>query len=256
MLLFMQVGIPVGYPLENGRPTSKGIELYVEQTSDYLVKEYQDFVEDTIYNVWIYADELQDRWASDSIELGRYFPHEIYVTTAELYEAYELDDLPAEEREKIFESNKFVKAVMIHELTHEYVNQVGVEMQSVLRMHVDKSYRTGLWIVNSHETFGSVFIEEGICEYLCAKMGELIPPKHLEAPQTVEELLDRDRDYLIKYKYSSAFLETFLDTTGFKRGIQILLFNPPPTYEEILQPDRFFSRLELPEFKEASSDIR
>ena len=246
MLLFMQVGSKGGYPLENGRPTSKGIELYVEENSQGLVEEFQDFVKDTLYNVWIYADELQDTWACDSIELGRYFPHEIYITTAELYEAYELDDLTMEQRGKIRESNKFVKAIMLHELTHEYVNQIGGEMQSVLHMHVDKSYLTGLWIVKSHETFGSSFIEEGICEYLCFKMGQLIPPREVYIPGTIDELLDMDREYMIKYKYASAFLESFLDSTGFKRGVQILLHNPPPSYEEILQPDRFFSRLELP----------
>ena len=69
-------------------------------------------------------------------------------------------------------------------------------------------------------------------------------------PLTIEELLDRDREYMIKYKYASAFLETYLDTTGFKKGVQILLHNPPPTYEEILQPGRFFGRLEIPVFPE------
>lgn len=253
MLLFMQVGVPVGYPTENGKPTSKGIELYVEQTSEELVREFQDFVQDTIYNVWFYADELQDHWQSEPIELGRFYPHEIYITIAELYEAYELDDLSAERRKSLGECNKFVKAVMLHELTHEYVNQLGVEMQSVLHMHLDKSYQTGIWIVKSHETFGSSFIEEGICEYLCLKMGQLIPPRQVFIPATIDELLDREREYQVKYKYASAFLETFLDSAGFKRGIQILLYNPPPTYEEILEPDRFFSRLVLPAFPEPAT---
>ena len=175
----MQIGISGDYPLKNGKPTSKGIELYVEQNSDVLLKEFQEFVKDTIYNVWIYADELQDHWACDSIELGRFFSHEIYITTSELFDAYELGDLSPHQREKLRESNKFVKAVMIHELTHEYVNQIGVEMQSVYHMHVDKSYQTALWIVKSHETFGSCFIEEGISEYVTGKMGELIPPSQV-----------------------------------------------------------------------------
>lgn len=246
LFLFMQVGSSGGYPLENGRPTSKGIELYVEQNSQRLVKEFQDFVNDTIYNVWIYADELQDQWACDSIELGMFYPHEIYITTAELYEAYELDDLPSEQRGSILESNKFVKAIMIHELTHEYVNQIGVEMQSVFHIHVDKAYQTGLWIVNSYETFGSSFIEEGISEYLTGEMGELIPPEQVKIPLSIEQLLDRESAYMVKYKYASVFLDTFLDTTGFKKGVQILLHNPPPSYEEILQPERFFGRLEIP----------
>lgn len=247
LLLIAQLGNSGDYPLKDGKPTSKGIELYVEQNSHALVKEFQDFVGDTIYNVWIYTDELNDPWDSLSLELGRFFPHEIFITTSECFEAYELKDLSLHRREKLRECNKFVKAVMIHELAHEYVNQIGVEMQSVHHLHIDKTYETGIWIVKSHETFGSSFIEEGISEYITGKMGELIPPSHLEKPLSIEELFDSKKEYLIKYKYASAYLECFLDTTGFKKGVQILLHNPPPSYEEILHPDRFFGRLEFPE---------
>ncbi len=246
LLLFTQVGMSGDYPLKNGKPTSKGIELYLEQNSDLLVKEYQDFVQDTIYNVWFYSDELKDLLGSKSLELGRFFPHEIYISTAELFEAYELDDLSPERRGRLRECNKFVKAAMIHELTHEYVSQIGMEMQSVHHMHLDKAYHTGLWVVKSSETYGSSFIEEGISEYITEKMGELIPPPHVEMPLTVEELFDLEREYMVKYKYASAYLKTFLDTTGIKKGVQILLHNPPPSYEEILQPGCFFGRLEDP----------
>lgn len=245
-ILVIQVGISEDYPLINGKPTSNGIKLYVEQNSDSLVREFQEFVEDTLYNVWIYADELKEQEGSECIELGRFYPHEIYITTAELFEAYELDDLSPEQRGGLRECNKFVKAAIIHELTHEYVDQIGIEMQSVYNIHVDKSYQTGIWIVNSPKIFGSSFIEEGISEYLTGKMGELIPPSHVEVPVTIDELIDRDKEFMFKYKYASAFLKSFLDSTGFKKGVQILLHNPPPSYEEILHPDLFFRRLEVP----------
>ncbi len=247
VFLFMQVGFSGDYPLKDGKPTSKGIEQYVEENSDRVIEEYQDFVGDTLYNIWIYTDDLSDQEGRGTLELGRFFPHEIYITTEELFEAYELDDLSPDQQGRFRESNKFVKATMIHELSHEYVSQIGVEMQSVFLLPVDKSYQTGLWIVKSHSTFGSSFIEEGINEYITGKMGELIPPSHLDMPITVEALLEKEGEYMIKYKCSSAFLKTFLDTTGIKKGIQILLYNPPPTYEEILEPIRFFGRLEIPE---------
>jgi hypothetical protein len=246
LFLMMQVGTSGDYPLKNGKPTSKGIEQYVEENSDLVIKEYQDFVGDTLYNVWIYSDDLSDQEGREILELGRFFPHEIYITTEELFEAYELDDLSPDQQRRFRECNKFVKATMIHELSHEYVDQIGVEMQSVFHLPVDKSYETGLLIVKSHRTFGSSFIEEGINEYIAEKMGELIPPSHVEMPTTVEALLEKEREYMIKYKCSSSFLKTFLDTTGIKKGIQILLYNPPPSYEEILEPDRFFGRLEVP----------
>jgi len=123
--------------------------------------EYQNFVDDTLYNVWIYADDLNDYSIDDSMELGRYYPHEIYITTSELFLAYELADLSPEERSLLDESNKFVKSVVIHELTHNYIHQIGVEMKAVDRVSIDRAYQTHIWIVRSYETFGSVFIEEG-----------------------------------------------------------------------------------------------
>ena len=89
--------------------------------SDSLVVEYQNFVGDTLYDVWIYAEDLTANDILDSMELGRYYPDEIYITTDELFLAYELADLPKKERVLIVESNKFVKAAVIHELTHDYV---------------------------------------------------------------------------------------------------------------------------------------
>ena len=231
------------YPLKNGKPTSQGIRQYVEENSGSLIREYQDFVDDTLYNVWIYAVDPEDYDQADSLELGWYFPHEIYISTEESFVAYELADLEPERKIALRECNKFVRAVMVHELTHEYVNQIAVEMKSRDPRSVHRSYQTDIWIIRSHETFGSSFIEEGLSEYMTEKMGELIPPKHPFIPATVEELLSKDKRYDVKYKYASAILQPFLDSTGFKRGVMVLLHNSPPTYEEALHPDLYFSRL-------------
>lgn len=252
LLLLIPAMMAGDYPLKNGKPTSEGIEQYVDENADSLIREYQDFIGDTLYNVWIYTANLDEQDETNPIELGRYFPHEIYISTAERFEAYELDDLSQVRRESLRESNKFVKGVMIHELTHEYVEQIGMEMRSLYKLHVDKSYETGVWIVSSYENFGSSFIEEGLCEYISGEMGELIQPTRVEKPGSIEELLDRDNQYRIKYKYAVVFLETFLDTTGFKEGVQILLHNPPPTYEEILEPAHFFNRLVVPEIPDTT----
>jgi len=247
LFLIIQVGMSGEYPLKNGKPTSEGIKQYVEENAESLVREYQQFVGDTLYNVWIYAEELDDEPGTESMELGWHFPHEIYISTVEKFEAYELENLTPHQRSRFKESNKFVRGVMIHELTHEYVNQIGVEMQAIFHIAIDPSYKIDLWIVNSHENFGSTFIEEGISEYMVEKMGELIPPLRMKIPLTVKDLLKRENQYMVRYKYSSLFLKAFLDTTGFKKGVQILLYNPPPTYEEILQAERFFRRLEVPQ---------
>lgn len=246
LLLINPSGFSEEYPLKNGKPTSEGIEQYIEDKGDSLIIEYENFIGDTLFNVWIYAEDLAQYDIQDSLELGRYYPHEIFINTSEKFLAYELADLPRWRRAFMDESNKFVKATVMHELTHEYIYQISLEMQMIDRISVYRAYQTYIWIIRTHETFGSTFIEEGLCEYISGKMGEIIPPKKPIIPENIEELIDRKNRYRYQYKYSSYFLESFLDTTGFKRGVKILLHNPPPTYKEILEPDRFFSRLIVP----------
>ncbi len=243
-LIFISFSFSDDYPLKDGKPTSKGIEQYIEDKGESLIQEYQDFVGDTLYDIWIYAEDLTYYDVHDSLELGRYYSNEIYIATAELFLAYELADLSKAQKSSIQESNKFVKSTVFHELTHDYFNQISTEMRTVDSVHVDKAYRTNLWIIRSYETFGSIFIEEGVCEYMAGRMGEIIPPLSLYIPQSIEELTNRYNTYSVTYKYSSFYVSSFLNSTGFKKGVKILLHNPPPTYEEILKPELFFSRLE------------
>ena len=246
ILLFLFPVVRADFPLKDGKPTSKGIELYIEQMADSILMEYMDFIGDTIYNIYIYAEDLTDYGIYDSLELGRYYAHEIYINTDELFLAYELDDLPKWQQNSMNECNKFVKAALLHELTHEYISQIGTEMRAVDGIRVDPAYQTDIWIIMSHETFGSSFIEEGICEYLIGRMGEIIPPRRPFIPKTIEELTHSDNRYRVGYKYAAYFLRDFLDSVGLKKGIKVLIHNPPPTYEEILDPPKFFNRLKYP----------
>ena len=162
LLLFQPLNLSNDYPLKKGKPTSKGIEQYIEDKRDSLIIEYQNFMGDTLFDIWIYTEDFADFSVHDSLELGRYYPNEIYISTAELFIAYELADLSRGKRKLIEESNKFVKATVFHELTHDYLNQISMEMQFVDNTSVDRSYQTNLWLIKSHETFGSAFIEEGM----------------------------------------------------------------------------------------------
>jgi len=244
LLLLNPINVSNDYPLKHGKPTSNGIKRYVEVERDSLVIEYQKHINDTLFDVWIYAKDLTDYVNQDSLELGRYYPNEeIIISTAELFIAYELADLSNFKRALIEESNKFVKSTVFHELTHDYINQITREMQYVDKINVDMSYQTNIWIIKTHEMFGSTFIEEGLCEYMTENMGEIIPPKRVFIPKTIEDIMNRNNKYMVNYKYSSHYLKLFLDTIGFKVGVKILLHNSPPTYEEILKPDLFFSRL-------------
>lgn len=231
------------YPLKNGKPTSKGIAQYVEDKSDLFIREYQNFVKDTFYNVYVYAEDLSGHTGNDTTELGWFYPNEIFISTVELFVAYELADLSKIQKALLPEGGQFVKSTVMHELTHNYIYQIGKEMRSVDKIEVHRSYRSNLWFLNSQESLGRTFIEEGLCEYVSEMMGEIIPPRRPFIPKNVEDLLDKNNSYNVKYKYSSHFLKSFLEAKDFKKAVKILLHNPPPSYLEILNPDQYFDRL-------------
>ena len=234
------------YPTKHGKPTPKGIGMYVEDNQYKLIEEYQEYINDTLWlEVWIVAEDLTDYVGHDSLELGRYeYDGLIYIDQDTSFLAYELADWSKFRKSTNGESNKFVKGVAFHELTHHYINQIGKEMKYQDSIRVNRAYQTGIWIIRDPAIFGSIFIEEGICEYMVTKMGEIIPPKRFPAPKTTKALRNPANKYKYVYKYSSEYLRVFLDTTGFKEGVKILLSNEPPSQYEILDPELFFNRLD------------
>jgi hypothetical protein len=235
--------VPQEYPLKKGKPTSKGIEQYIEYKSESIKTEFQEFIGDTLHSVWIYAEDLSHYVTNDTLELGWYYPHEIFITTSEKFLAYEINDLSPRKQAHSAGNNKFVKSAIVHELTHNYIHQILLEMRSVDSIRVHKAFHSNLVILNAQEAFGRSFIEEGLCEYMTELMGEILPPNRVDTPETIEDLMDSNNTYEIKYKYSSVCLKPFLDTMEFKPAVKILLHNPPPSYREILEPELYFNRL-------------
>jgi hypothetical protein len=243
LLCIFPLQVSQEYPLKNGRPTSRGIERYVEDNSESLIREYQDFIGDTLYNAYLYTEDLTENGYNDPLELGRYYPNEVFITNAEVFLAYELSDVTKRGRDTILESNLYVKAAVFHELTHHYIHQVSMDMLRVENIQVDRAYQLFFRIYRDQDDTGSKFIEEGICEYVTEKMGEVIPPRRPFIPKNKADLSKAENNFKVYYKYSAHYLRDFLDVTGLKRGIKILLHNPPPTSEEILDPELFFTRL-------------
>ena len=232
------------YPTKYGKPTPKGVKMYVEDNEDNFIKEYQEYIKDSIWlDVWIYAKELKGYVGHDSLELGSYWNGEVYVDMDTNFVAYELKPLSKFRRTMIGESNRFVKGTVFHELTHHYMNQIGREMEFYDSININRAYQDGFWIIRNPRLFGATFIEEGICEYMVTKMGEIIPPKRFPAPKNISELTKTDNKYKYVYKYSSEYVREFLDTIGFKDGVKMLLSNDPPSTDEILNPELFFNRL-------------
>lgn len=247
ILIFLLIFAPQekqDYPLKNGRPTSRGIDQYVEDKADSLIREFQEFIGDTLHNIYIYTDDLTDDGYYDPMELGRYYPNEIFITNTEVFMAYELGQLSQEGRDTVLSSNLFVKAAVFHELAHDYIHQLSMEMSQIEDISVNRSYQAFFRIYRDPTEVGPKFIEEGICEYICGKMGEIIPPEQAFIPKTIDDLSDPENSFNVYYKYSAHYLTKFLDTIGLKRGIMILLHNPPPTSKEILNPLLFFTRLQ------------
>ena len=232
------------YQLKNGRPTSRGIDRYVEENADALTLEFQEFIGDTLYNTNIYTENLSKRNDNNPLELGNYYPNEIFITNAEVFLAYEREDLSKRERETIISSNQFVKAAVFHELMHHYIYQLSIEMLRTDQIEVDRAYQSYFSIYSKRGDPGYKFIEEGICEYVNIKMKETISPRRPYIPKKLSHLSKPENAHDIFYRYSTYTLVEFLDTTGLKRGIKILLHNRPPSSEEILEPELFFARLE------------
>jgi len=245
MLLLLPFTSIEKYPLKYGKPTPKGVEMYIEDNWESLIDEYLTYVKDTFWlDVWVYAEDLTNWVDHDTLELGRYFNGEAVISMDTLFKAYELKPLSKFKRFNIGESNAFVKSTVFHELTHHYINQIGKEMVYFDSVRINRSYESNIWIIRDYSMFGSTFIEEGICEYMVEDMGEVIAPKRVSIPKNQSDLTNNKNRYKYVYKYSAEYVRTFLDTIGFKRGVKILIHNEPPTYQQILNPELYFNNLD------------
>jgi hypothetical protein len=225
-------------------PTSKGIEYYIKKEQDSIIKEFQQFVKDTIYNsLYISCENLSGFSDYDSLELGRFYvPDEIIITNEEKFIAYELDNLPINKRKNYKNLNKMVKSTLVHEIGHAYFIQCILVLR-MFNIEINPAYNNFRIVPAMESSYGSNFIEEGICEYISQHMGESIIPKEPYMPETIDDVKFPKDIYLLKYEYSSYYVKTFLDYYGIKEGIEILIRNRPPSYEEILYPNIFFGRI-------------
>lgn len=248
LLFLLVLLVPVqerpDYPLKNGRPTSKGIDRYVEENAEKLAHEFQKFIGDTLYNTNIYSEDLSRNNDQNPLELGIYYPNEIFINNAGNFIAYELEHLSRERRDTIISTNQFVKAAVFHELMHHYIYQLSIEMSHKDRLSVDRAYQSFFKVYSNRDDPGPRFIEEGICEYITVKMKETISRWRPYIPKKTSDLSREEKAYDIYYQYSAYCLTEFLDSTGLKRGIKTLLHNSPPNTQEILDTELFFARLE------------
>lgn len=248
--LFVSYQIKPEYPVNRkGEPSKYGIQYYLQKNEDKIISEFQKFVNDTLYDVYITVDNLSN-YMEDEDALGLCISSqssaEIIITNEEKYLAYEVSLLKKRANQEIISANNFVKGTLIHELGHFYFNQVIREMSIVdtitFAPRVRSEYTSKFFIVPKN-TFGSKFIEEGIAEYSLIKMKEEIVDKNPYIPKSTNDLMAQENKYNVFYRYASYYLTPFIDHYGVKKAIKILVSNPPPSYEEILDSRKFFSRL-------------
>ena len=218
-----------------GKPTSKGIEQYILTQEHAFAQEFMFFVQDTLYDYFISTDDLSDYVPYDSLRLGMTFlPADAIITTEEKFIDYALDSL-SRFRRKTIRSSAFVKGTVMHELTHVWINQILREMDWK-DMYISPEYRNFRIFSSRDIVYGAQFIEEGICEYVANKMGEILP-----VPARPPEEDDNPHTYKIKYRWAQEFVGHYLDTcSSLKEGIQNIFSQRPPLGKEIDDPEKFW----------------
>lgn len=245
MILYLLISIFLQqqtYPLNKHKePSTKGIEMYISDNQDKLVSEFQKIVQDTLYDVYIYTDNLSLANEYDTASLGVfYLPNEIVISNEEKFMAYELKDLSKFKRNNLISANNFVKSTVFHELMHYYFYQVIREMQ-FNNAYVSPEYNN-FTIIPRLNDIGARFIEEGICEYVTVKTNQSIFNENFYIPLTSNEIPYRSKRQQIFYEYSVAYVRSFINYYGFKKAIQLIVGTKPPTPEQILYPRQYFKQ--------------
>jgi len=242
LLLFTSFNYDVDDPYYNRKkqPSSWGIATFVKENQDILIAEYETRI-DTLYDVYLWTTDLSKM--SDDFTLGEFYPpDQIVITNEEKYIAYDFSDMPKSKQRITTFTDRTVKAVIFHELTHAYFNQIVTILKNQDKP-VSSEYSFLRIYPNLGLRFGTTFIEEGVCEYVVYYLNESAPLGNIRIPKTVEELVNTDNYLNSVYYYSAYFLKDFLDKHGIKKGIEILVMNTPPSYEEIINPELYFNRL-------------
>ena len=237
---------------KNGKPSSKGIDEYVNNNSNDFIDEFQQYIKDTLYNdVYITTTDLSKLADYDKSELGFTELHlngcEIVITNQRKFADYSINTLTKRGGKKDRnEYEQFVKSVMFHELMHAYFRQIMQVL--IMQDKLNHYYYNTQLVPNAEMRYGSAFLEEGLCEYLIRTKGEILECQNKYVPKTVNDLLNKENTFKVQYEYSSYYLQNFMDSCTnkygrMKIGIKIILENNPPNYQEILNPKLYFNRL-------------
>lgn len=221
-----------------GLPSTKGIDRYIYIHEHRFAHEYMDFVKDSLQIYSISSDDLSLYMEYDTVEMGRFYsPAEIILTNEMKYIDYATDSMSYWEQNTMI-SNKFVKGCVFHELTHLWIQQIMREMR-YHNMIISPEYANIRVYHERTRGYGAEFMEEGICEYIAHKAGEILYPVEVTPDFNMEW-----NSFEIKYLYAEYYVRQILDNfESVKEGIMKILLTPPPTKEEIRNPELFYKRI-------------
>lgn len=231
---------------KQGRPSSKGVDDYIKRNELQLITDYQNHINDTLlFEPYITTDDLTEYNTYTNGEAGYYEPPDyIIVNNNSPYIDYDLRNLSRFKKNQYNETNQFVRAVVMHELTHCYVYQIMKLIQYSDTITLHRDYSIGLRMIPMPmNNYYAEFIEEGICEYVAYDMGEMIAyDKKVVLIKDDLEIGNRD-NYNIKYRYSLQFVKPIIETLGLKQAILVILSHAAPREEELINPVLFYERI-------------
>lgn len=263
-------------------PTKYGIQHYVSLNEKNIVKQVQDFLDDSIFSYSITVDDLSQYNDYDDNEAGRFSPDDEIIihnnsnctssnstsNSNYVFYDYELSFIPKWKRKEFVSNTKFVRGTIIHELLHLYIYQF-------INTCVGEGIPINTEYLNfstypKRSVYGSEFIEEGICEYVVQKLNEGIYSGYkldcLDGYEpdniNVNKFIRVQNKYSIKYEYSRTYVEKIFENkhsnhhiekkfstidakteNNFKEILLLILTNKPPSYQELLCPEQYYYRL-------------
>ncbi len=225
-----------------GVPTSKGIDNYVERNQYQFVIDYQNFIGDTLYfEPFISTDDLSDYYDYNEGTAGFFErPDNIVISNEPRYLDYEVQRLSDYQKSRYKGNNLFVRAVVMHELTHAYIYQIMMVAQH--NKNLEYKWRQGLGMIPVNNYYTG-FMEEGICEVVVQLMQEMICYEDDIGISKSDLSRAKRKNYEVKYRYGSQFVKPIILEYGLKPAIYLILSNKPPSKEEILEPNLYYQRL-------------
>ena len=225
-----------------GRPTSKGVDNYIERNWLEFIDDYQDFVDDTLFfEPFISTDDLSDYVNYTRGDMGYYErPDNIIISNEPRYIDYELSRLSEYEKNRYREATQFVRGVVMHELTHCYTYQIMMMAQYDKKLEYE--WRQGLRMIPVDD-YATEFLEEGICEYVVELMDEMIVSGEKIVINKQDLGAGNKNSQRVKYGYSRQYVKPLIQEYGLKPAIMLMITNKPPTQEEILKPSLYYDRL-------------